>query len=113
MAWNCGTTMVQNIAPDAASSDPQQLLINGNTLYFTADDNTVGRELWAMALDATSIADGQSPEESNGGGQVTEDGGGGGTISLSTLLLMFAIGYARRPSYRCFADLARAMQRYP
>lgn len=35
-----------NVAPETASSDPQELTAIGNTVYFTAADKTHGRELW-------------------------------------------------------------------
>ncbi|MFO0976374.1 MAG: ELWxxDGT repeat protein [Planctomycetaceae bacterium] len=35
-----------NVAPETASSDPQELTAIGNTVYFTAVDKTHGRELW-------------------------------------------------------------------
>jgi len=41
-----GTYRLKDINPGAASSDPQDLVVVGNTLFFTADDGIHGRELW-------------------------------------------------------------------
>lgn len=45
-----GTEIVKNIAEDTVDtvnqSNPRELISVGNTLYFTADDNIHGRELW-------------------------------------------------------------------
>jgi ELWxxDGT repeat protein len=44
------------ISPGAGSSDPNNLTTLGNTLYFTADDSTNGRQLWqSNGSSATSI----------------------------------------------------------
>jgi ELWxxDGT repeat protein len=45
-----GTHLVQDIAPEDLSSAPDQLTAAGDRLYFTADDGTIGRELWALPL---------------------------------------------------------------
>ncbi len=39
-------TLVKDIAPGAASSDPSQLAAAGPYLYFVANDGTAGAELW-------------------------------------------------------------------
>jgi ELWxxDGT repeat protein len=39
-----------DLAPGAASSSPDQITPAGDYIYFTADDGTHGRELWAVAL---------------------------------------------------------------
>ncbi len=42
-----GTSMVLDIRPGSADSNPQNLLsVNGTTLFFTADDGVNGVELW-------------------------------------------------------------------
>jgi ELWxxDGT repeat protein len=42
-----GTTIVKNINPAAADSDPKYgFTVYNNEIYFTADDGTNGRELW-------------------------------------------------------------------
>jgi ELWxxDGT repeat protein len=51
-----GTTMVQDIASDARSSTPQSFIVSGDHLFFTANDNVHGRELWAMPLAAIACA---------------------------------------------------------
>ncbi len=48
-----GTILVADINPlldGAASSEPRNLTVVGNTLYFTANDGTNGRELWRLNL---------------------------------------------------------------
>jgi ELWxxDGT repeat protein len=42
-----GTYRLKDIAPGAASSDPDMLTVVGSTLFFVANDGTTGRELWA------------------------------------------------------------------
>jgi ELWxxDGT repeat protein len=44
---------IVDIAPGAASSSPEQITPAGAYIYFTADDGTRGRELWAVALKDT------------------------------------------------------------
>jgi ELWxxDGT repeat protein len=44
-----GTVLVKDIRPNAfpsASSSPRRFMVVGDTLYFTADDGTNGRQLW-------------------------------------------------------------------
>jgi len=41
-----GTRLLIDLSPGPASSDPLQLLLAGDQLYFTADDSIHGRELW-------------------------------------------------------------------
>jgi len=53
-----GTAQLPDIAPGPASSDPAELTISGDLLYFRASDQIAGRELWAMNyhdLDADGI----------------------------------------------------------
>lgn len=45
-----GTTLVQDILPGPAPSNPDQLTDAGSLLYFTANDGEHGRELWALPL---------------------------------------------------------------
>lgn len=40
-----------DIAPGSQSSAPQNLFVDGETVYFQADDGSTGRELWRLALD--------------------------------------------------------------
>jgi len=51
-----GTVMVKDIAGGGASSDPADLVANGSTLFFTADDGTEGKELWASDLSTGGTA---------------------------------------------------------
>jgi hypothetical protein len=44
---------IVDIAPGAASSSPEQITQAGDFIYFTADDGTRGRELWAVPLKDT------------------------------------------------------------
>lgn len=41
-----GTGLVTDINPGVPSSDPQDLTAVGSSLFFTANDGTLGRELW-------------------------------------------------------------------
>ncbi len=43
---------MQDIAPGAASAQPEQLTVAGGRLYFTADDGLTGREVWSLPLGA-------------------------------------------------------------
>ncbi|HEX3126473.1 MAG TPA: ELWxxDGT repeat protein, partial [Thermoanaerobaculia bacterium] len=45
-----GTRLVQDIAPEGASSFPADLTVAGDRLFFSADDGTTGRELWVLPL---------------------------------------------------------------
>ncbi len=42
-----GTHVFKDIAPGSASSSPSQLMVADGTLYFVADDQLHGQELWA------------------------------------------------------------------
>jgi ELWxxDGT repeat protein len=50
-----GTFQVQDIAPGAAGSDPRSLTVVGRRLFFSADDATSGRELWALPIEHTAV----------------------------------------------------------
>jgi ELWxxDGT repeat protein len=43
-----GTQLLQNIAPGAGSSSPDGFTLVGSQIFFRADDNSYGAELWAM-----------------------------------------------------------------
>ncbi|MES1244646.1 MAG: ELWxxDGT repeat protein [Acidobacteriota bacterium] len=45
-----GTRLVQDVAPQQLSSDPRSLTPAGDRLYFTADDDAAGREVWVLPL---------------------------------------------------------------
>lgn len=45
-----GTVLFTDIAPGPTSSNPGAFAVMGDTLYFAADDQRVGRELWAAPL---------------------------------------------------------------
>lgn len=45
-----GTRLVQDIAPEAASSFPEELTVAGDRLFFSADDGSTGQELWVLPL---------------------------------------------------------------
>ncbi len=47
-----GLRLVHDIWPGPLSSEPQQLRLADDLLYFTADDGLVGREIWAVNLNA-------------------------------------------------------------
>jgi ELWxxDGT repeat protein len=47
---DAATLLVQDIAPGAGSADPGGLTVVGSRLFFMADDNLHGRELWVMPL---------------------------------------------------------------
>ncbi|MFH1115173.1 MAG: ELWxxDGT repeat protein [Pseudomonadota bacterium] len=67
-----GTTMVTDINPGNADSDPDDFAELGGTLYFSADDGTNGRELWrsdGAAANTVMVAD------INPGGADSDPGG--------------------------------------
>lgn len=43
-----GTTRLADLNPGNASSEPMEFTQSGGLIFFTADDGTCGRELWAM-----------------------------------------------------------------
>ena len=43
-----GTVQVEDINPGASNSNPSSLVNRNGTLFFTATDNVVGNELWAL-----------------------------------------------------------------
>jgi len=45
-----GTALLQDIVPGVRSSSPRHFTVSGNHLFFTANDNQHGRELWAVPL---------------------------------------------------------------
>jgi ELWxxDGT repeat protein len=45
-----GTRLLQDIAPGAASSIPHAFTIAGSQIFFVADDNQHGEELWSMPV---------------------------------------------------------------
>jgi ELWxxDGT repeat protein len=47
-----GTRMIQDIAPGPLSASPTGFTPAGTNVYFVADDNTTGFELWAVPQDA-------------------------------------------------------------
>jgi ELWxxDGT repeat protein len=47
---DAGTKLVEDIAPGTGSSDPGAFTLAGSQLFFMADDNIHGRELWVMPL---------------------------------------------------------------
>jgi ELWxxDGT repeat protein len=66
-----GARLVEDIDPGGAGSDPKDLTVVGQTLYFTAADGSSGRELWRTdpALGAIRVKDiypgpaGSNPDE--------------------------------------------------
>jgi len=45
-----GTNLVQDIAIGPGSSSPYGFTVVGDTVFFIADDNTTGRELWKVPV---------------------------------------------------------------
>src|SRR6185503_16438260 len=45
-----GTTLLADIAPGDAASNPGGFTLSGYNLYFSADDRGHGKELWALPL---------------------------------------------------------------
>ena len=64
--------MVQDIAPGSANSTPADFVIAGQHLFFSAEDNTTGRELWALPLQALSAP--AQPEIASSAGTVGASG---------------------------------------
>jgi ELWxxDGT repeat protein len=54
-----GTSRLLDVNPGSASSAPREFTHAGGLVYFTADDGTTGRELWAMATFPAVFAYGQ------------------------------------------------------
>jgi hypothetical protein len=44
-----GTERLQDIAPGVANSHPSSFARVGASIFFTANDNVLGYELWAMS----------------------------------------------------------------
>lgn len=51
-----GTHIVQDIAPGPASSQPQNIIITDDKIYFTANDGQTGHELWVIDNERISVA---------------------------------------------------------
>jgi ELWxxDGT repeat protein len=51
-----GTTLLQDIAPGSASSDPTSLTLAGDRLLFVADDTSIGKEVWFLPTSAVNSA---------------------------------------------------------
>ena len=68
-----GTVMVADIGPDADGSDPANLVVCGNNLFFTAVDGFAGRELWKVVYQQG--ADGTPPQAAATLTNVTSGGG--------------------------------------
>jgi uncharacterized repeat protein (TIGR01451 family) len=51
-----GTSRLQDIAPGDLSSSPMQITPSGPTVYFVANDNTTGFEIWALPRTALGAA---------------------------------------------------------
>ncbi len=87
-----GTRLVQDLAPEAASSLPGDLTPAGDHLFFTADDLLSGREPWALPLSGPAGCRPSSTRLCLNGGRyqveaswLTGDGSGNGTaVPLST-----------------------------
>ena len=47
-----GTFQLQDIAPGAASSNPESMTVTEKLVFFLANDNSSGRELWVMPSNA-------------------------------------------------------------
>lgn len=68
-----GTNRVADIA--VHSSSPQSLVAVGETLFFTADDGTRGREPWMLASNHPPVADAGADQTVQEGSPVTLRGG--------------------------------------
>ncbi|HYG74664.1 MAG TPA: ELWxxDGT repeat protein, partial [Planctomycetota bacterium] len=51
-----GTVLVDDIQPGAGTSSPQNLIVVGQTIFFSAFNETTGRELWKITVADISIA---------------------------------------------------------
>jgi ELWxxDGT repeat protein len=50
-----GATRVQDIAPGSGNSNPGSFTVAGLHPFFAADDESHGRELWAISLTALGV----------------------------------------------------------
>jgi ELWxxDGT repeat protein len=93
-----GTMVAADVRPGQYSSDPRSLTNVNGRLYFTADDWTHGRELWALSPDPVAMAAGDYDQSgvtdgadflkwqrAFGSADVTNDGDGDGTVGGSDL----------------------------
>ncbi|HZI65440.1 MAG TPA: hypothetical protein VFF17_02640, partial [Thermoanaerobaculia bacterium] len=55
------TWMVQDIAPGPVSSRPAGFTRTASKVFFSADDDVSGTELWAIPAHALGVRGGQSP----------------------------------------------------
>ena len=73
-----GATLVHDILPGVAGSDPENLINVGGTLYFVANDGESGRELWksnGTSAGTTQVADIIPGEIGSAPTELTEVGG--------------------------------------
>lgn len=95
-----GTMVAADVRPGQYSSDPRSLTNVNGRLYFTADDWTHGRELWALSPDAAAMSQGDYDQNgvtdgadflkwqrAFGSADVTNDGDGDGTVGGGDLTL--------------------------
>ena len=60
-----GSTMVADIFPGIGGSNIEELLVDGDTLFFIADDSIHGSEVWAIRHDGDLPATGNPFEQDN------------------------------------------------
>ncbi|MFO0983034.1 MAG: ELWxxDGT repeat protein [Planctomycetota bacterium] len=50
---SAGTKLVRDLAAGASSSNPKNIVVIGSSIFFSADDGSIGRELWAEQVPST------------------------------------------------------------
>jgi len=96
-----GTRLLQDIAPGALSSNPNGFTVSGSRLFFGANDNSIGMQLWAAdlaQLDALGSSGGPGGSSSHSGG--CQHAGGGASPAWPILVLLTLAALRARSGQR-------------